>query len=489
MNRKDAIRLLAAGWAGGLARPLAGAETERRPGRAGDQEAEILVQGGRVVNADGIREADVRIVGERIAELGPALRPGPGARRIDARGKLVLPGGIDPHTHILPPFADDPATGTAAALAGGITTVGTFAFPRRDEDPLAALDRVTAEVERLAIGDVFLHAAAWPPTPDFTASMAELASRGQPSAKIFMLRNDFAAHVPEVIRQLEAAREAGVVTLIHCEDAALLEAAVGRLEAEGRTSLRYFAESRPVLAEVAAVQQAVALCEWTRAPMQIVHLSSARALDACRAARRDGLPLFVETRPLYLHSTAERFRSDEGPLFVGQPPLRSDRDREALWAGLLDGAVDLLATDHAPWTRAQKMDPTLSITNLRPGASALRFMLPLYFSEGVRKRGMALERFVETTSTAAARIHGLYPVRGVVADGSLADVVVFDPERTEVVRAADDPSNSDYAVYEGWEVTGWPVLTIRRGEVVFEDGRVTGEPGTGRVVGRRPWRP
>jgi len=157
-----------------------------------------------------------------------------------------------------------------------------------------------------------------------------------------------------------------------------------------------------------------------------------------------------------------------------------------MWRGLLDGSIDMMATDHAPWTRAQKLDPALTITRFRPGVSDLRFMLPLYFSEGVGRRGMSPERFVATTSTNAARAFGLYPEKGVLREGALADVVLMDPKRTARATAADDPSGSDYAVWEGWEVTGWPVTTIRRGEVVYENGQVTGAPGSGRLVDRAP---
>jgi dihydropyrimidinase len=296
---------------------------------------------------------------------------------------------------------------------------------------------------------------------------------------------DFAAKMTEVVELLDAAARAGVVAMIHCEDAALLAAAARRLTAAGRTSLASYGESRPIIAELAATNQAIALCEMTGATCYVVHLSSERALEACRAARQRGLALRVETRPLYLHLTDEKMRGPDAPLFVGQPPLRTRRDSEALWTGLADGSIDVLATDHAPWTRAQKLDPALTITNLRPGVSDLQVMLPMFFSEGVGKRKLPLERFVAVSSTNPARIFGLFPEKGVLREGSAGDVVIWDPERTGTIRAADDRSKSDYSVYEGWEVRGWPIMTIRRGEVVYEAEEIKGRPGSGRLITRK----
>jgi dihydropyrimidinase len=313
-GRRDAVRLVATGCAA-LLMPRAYAQTP----------PEILIRRGRVVNADGVRDADVRIVGSQIAEVGAGLKPRDGARIIDAAGRLVMPGGIDPHTHLHPGFVDDMTSGSMAALAGGVTTVGTFANAAPGETLTAAIERMAARVAAEAIADVMLHPAVWPPSMDTIAAMKAIADAGQPSFKIFMTRSDFGARLPLVIQQLEAARDAGVVTMMHCEDGALLAAAVRRLEAEGRTSLKDYAASRPVIAEVAATQQAAALCESTRAPIYMVHLSCARALDATRAARRAKTPLFVETRPLYRHLTSEKMQTPDAPLFVDSPRYANRR--------------------------------------------------------------------------------------------------------------------------------------------------------------------
>jgi len=495
MNRRDLIRTAALAGSS-LATGLSGREASSTGARdvipvdraAGvSQGAEILIRGGRIVNHDGSRMADVRIRADRVVEIGQGLAAGPGARLLDATGQLVIPGGIDPHAHLQGSFVDDLTTGTAAALAGGITVVGTFAYAQDGENAVEAMDRWLGEVSRDAIGDVFFHAASWPPTPEFAEMMPDLAARGQPSHKVFMTRRDYAEHRPALIEVLEAARKAGVRTLMHCEDSAILRATLRRLREQGRTSLAFYAESRPIIAEVAATQDAVSLLELTGAPMHFVHLSCERALDAARNAQTAGLPLSIETRPLYLYFTEEWLRGPQGPLFVGQPPLRPATDVDAMWRGLQDGRIDMLATDHAPWTRAQKMDPGLDVGRLRPGVSDLRFVRPVLFSEGVNRGRLSAERFVEVTSTAAARAFGLYPDRGIVREGAIADIVVLDPELERLADAEDDPSNSDYTPFQGWAIKGWPVVTIRRGEVVYENGRVTGQPGSGRPAERRPW--
>jgi dihydropyrimidinase len=276
----------------------------------------------------------------------------------------------------------------------------------------------------------------------------------------------------------------GMRTVLHCEDAALLDEAARRLKAEGKTGLENFPASRPVEAESKAVARAAGISEKTGAPIYIVHLSCQAALDAAAAARRRGVKVAVETRPLYLHFTDEKFAGPEGPLFVGQPPLRETSDVEALWKGLEEGTVDTVASDHAPWTREQKLDPSLDIENLRPGVANLQCMLPVLFSEGIR-RGLSVERFVSLTSTNAARIFGLFPAKGTVAPGSDADVVLWDPQETREIERGSLLSRAGFSLFEGVRVTGWPRLTIRRGEIVYRDREIRAARGSGRIVSRK----
>ncbi len=446
------------------------------------QERSLLVKDGRVVTADGQRDADVRILGETVAEVGPGLEA-LGAEVIDARGLLVLPGGIDPHTHLSPPWADDFESGSRAALAGGITTLGCMTAPKEGEGLVDAAEREEARARREALADVFLHPIAGVPTDGSKRELERLAESGRTSFKIFMVSTRFDENEAAYVDLIRYAGSLGMRTVLHCEDAALLAEAVRRLKAEGKTSLANFADSRPVRAEARAVERAVAIAEATRAPIYIVHLSSQAALEAAAAARKRGIPVAVETRPLYLHFTDEKFAGADGPLYVGQPPLRKPSDVEALWKGLDDGSIDTVASDHAPWTREQKLDPSLDIEKLRPGVANLECMLPVLFSEGARRR-LPLERFVALTSTNAARLFGLFPAKGAIAPGSDADLVLWDPAETREIERRSVLSKAGFSLFEGFRVTGWPRLTMRRGEIVYRDGSVSASAGSGRVVAR-----
>jgi dihydropyrimidinase len=215
-----------------------------------------------------------------------------------------------------------------------------------------------------------------------------------------------------------------------------------------------------------------------------VHLSSARALAACAAARAVGLPILVETRPHNLHMTADRYREQEGALYVAQPPLRERADQEALWRGLSNGSIDTVASDHAPWTRELKLDPKLNVAHVRSGVAELDTMLPLLYTEGVMTGRLSPERFVALTSTNAARLFGMYPRKGTIAVGSDADIVIWETRERRVVRDADLFSRAAHSVYAGRELRAWPQATLRRGELVFENGKVLGQPGSGRAIGR-----
>lgn len=450
-------------------------------------EFDLVIKGGEIVTADNTIQADIGIAQGLITQIGTALT---GRREIDASGKLVFPGAIDAHVHLNtqaaantgPGWVDDFTSGSAAALAGGVTTLGNMTFLQPGETVLAGLAREATAAGEQAIADFFLHPVLSEMNQQVLDEIPQLRSSGYNSIKFFMASPRFDEQVQGYLEATRQAGKQGIISLIHCEDYSLMVDAAAQLTAQGHTSLRHFAQSRPVLAEVVSTQRAVAFAEATNASVYIVHLSSRRALAVCAEAQARKVPVYVETRPLYLHLTQERFNEEDGAKYIGQPPLREPEDVEALWQGLAQGVINTVCTDHAPWLLADKLDPELSITKLRPGVENLQTMLPMLYSEGVRSGRISPNRFVEVTSTNAARLFGLYPRKGTIAVGSEADIVVFDPNLTRTVTHSMLKSRSDYSVYEGWQVTGWPTMTLRRGEIVFDKGQILGSPGSGKLL-------
>ncbi len=448
------------------------------------QPVELVIRNGVIVTSEGRSEGDIRVRDGVIVEIDQNLAGSNAAREIDARGLLVLPGGVDPHVHI--GRADDYTSGSAAALAGGVTTISNFAFPQPGESLAEGVERGAEMVRAQAIADVMLHPGI--NNPDAQQSqMATLPALGQTSVKVFMNRPVFDQNARGYLGTLAAAGAAGVLTMMHCEDDAILARTVERLMDEGRGSLRYFPDSRPVLAEVIATRRAVAMAEATRAPIYIVHLSSEGALRVAEDAQARGLPVFVETRPIYLHLTRERFEGPDRGLYVGQPPLREKKDQDALWEGIASGTVHVVGTDHVALTKEEKLDPSQTVASHRPGMNNLQVIRPMLYSEGVRTGRITEEQFVAVTATNAAKLFGLYPRKGTIAVGSDADLVLWDPDETRTIRDEDMLSGTGFSIYAGWEVTGWPRMTIRRGEVVYENGRVTAQPSSGELLRRGRW--
>jgi dihydropyrimidinase len=452
---------------------------------------DLAIRGGRIVTSGGSSEADLGIRGGKVVQIGGELPQA--AREIDATGLLVLPGGIDMHVHLSPAdlgdgppmWVDDFASGSRAAAAGGVTTVGNMCFPAPGETLTEAMDRHERVALEQSIVDFVLHPVLLDASQPRLAEVRSLAAEGYASIKIFMVDAGFERHAPDFLDALELARELELMAMIHCEDGCLVSHAIKRLMTTGRGSVENFAASRPIYSEVAAVQRAIAFAKATGASIYIVHLSSAEALRAVREARGEGLPVYAETRPLYLHFTEERLAAPDGALVIGQPPIRAESDQRALWAGLRSKDIQTCCTDHAPWRAADKLNPANTVAEVPPGLAELETLLPMLFSEGVRNGLIDLETFVEITSTNAARLFGLYPRKGTIAVGADADLLVWDPNAERVIRAEEQFTNSDYTPYEGRSITGWPQLTIRRGEILANSGRILAPAGSGRRVRRQ----
>jgi dihydropyrimidinase len=446
--------------------------------------SDLAIRGGTVVTSEGERRADVAIEGERIGEIGEV---GSASREIDARGKLVLPGCVDLHTHLAstPTFRplDDFEHGTRAAIAGGVTTVVSMVY-QEDGSLRRGVERGTRDARR-SLADFAFHVVVTDPSDAALAEIPGLVRDGHAGLKVFMVTPRFVERREDYRRLLLASARTGAVVAIHAEDHAIVAARTAELNASGRTGVEYFPESRPVEAEVNAVHEAVDLAAATGAAIYLVHLSSRAALDALRNGKGRARA-FGETRPLYLYLTRAQFDRPDAALWVGQPPLRDPDDLAAVWAALADGTLDTVGTDHIPHPRAAKLAPGLPFDRIPPGVSNLETLLPMLYSEGVRKGRLTLARLVEVLATAPARIAGMYPRKGAIAVGSDADLVVFDPEARRTIHAADLHSACDYDPYEGWDVTGWPEVVVARGEVVFESGDLPAKAGRGRLVPRSP---
>ncbi|GAA1214980.1 amidohydrolase family protein [Pseudonocardia alaniniphila] len=446
--------------------------------------ADTTIRGGEVVIDGSVVRADIAIADGIVTTISSS--PIDAHHVIDAQGCLVLPGGIDGHVHLSPaeltdgsyPWVDDFESGTRAAAAGGVTTVGNITFPRPGEALADACRRVADDVRAQAVVDVLLHPVVTEEQHLDPGELTALQELGQTSIKVFATLGAFQTRRRQYYRFMAEAGSRGFLTMVHCEDDELIRHCTASLFERGPADFRHFGESRPDAAEEAAVAQLIAFAEVSNTPIYVVHLSSRRALTACSAARARGVPVY------YLYLTEDLLQREDGAKYIGQPPLRRQDDVDALWAGLRFGTVDTVATDHAPWTLEQKLEARTSLERLRPGVADLETVRPMLFSEGVLTGRISLARFVELTATNPARLFGLYPRKGTIAPGSDADLVIWDTDETRVVDGSRGESRAGYSPYDGTSVRGWPRDVLSRGEIVVSGGKVTGRSGRGSLPAR-----
>jgi dihydropyrimidinase len=451
---------------------------------------DLAIVGATVVTPSGVRAADIGLHGGRIASVAAPGTLEPAARTLDARAMIVMPGAVDPHTHLDAEMfgsrtADDFESGTIAAAAGGVTTIVDYAFQAEGGTLSDAVARWRDKAEGRAIIDYGFHVAILDPSAAAIAEIPKLVGRGVTSFKIFMMRG-FEARARDFMRAFRAAADCGALLTIHAEDEHLIGYCTERLLGAGKVGVAHFAASRPPLSEAAAVARGLAMTALAGAPAYFVHLSSAAALNALRRARAEGRPVLAETRPIYLYLTEERFLEPAGERYVGYPPLRPPEDRDAVWEALADGTVDVVATDHCSWPLERKRGAD-RFTRIPPGMANLETLVPMLYSEGVAAGRISLARMVDLVATNPARIFGLYPRKGAIAPGADADLIVFDPNRKVVIDAAEMHSRADYDVFQGFEVTGWPRETISRGEVIAASRAPAASPGRGRLLDRAPF--
>ncbi|HLY81652.1 MAG TPA: dihydropyrimidinase, partial [Acidimicrobiales bacterium] len=440
----------------------------------------MLLSGGTVIDVDGTRRADVRVgAGGRIEHTGEGLVPSEGEEVVDCAGQLVVPGGVDVHTHFHLPVgsvrvSDDFLTGTRAAAVGGTTCVVDYVTAYRGEDPLAALATWRRWAEPACV-DYGLHMTFTEPVAERV--VADCVEAGVTSFKLYMAYPDLLEVGDDVILEvlLAAARHGGLVT-IHCENGGAIEVLRRRAVAEGRTGVLEHATTRPAVLEGEAVTRAAALAEVAEASVYLVHLSSAPALAAVRMARDRGVNVLAETCPQYLYLDTARLSGPEGENFVCTPPLRDPWHAEELWEGLARGTVHTVATDHCPFRVADRKAGVrgraggfADFTEIPGGLPGVETRLALVW-RGVAAGRITEEDWVRLCAESPARTFGLWPAKGSLRAGADADVVVWDPTRRQPLDAASLHMNVDHSPYEGMEAEGWPSLVLSRGRVVAADG-------------------
>lgn len=450
---------------------------------------DLILSNATVVTAHETYQADLGIEGGRIKQIGRGL--GPAGRTIDVGGKLVMPGGVDVHTHaeftlLGEDTVDDFYSSTVQAACGGITTIVDYVLPTLGQSLVAAIEEWIHRASKKTVIDYGLHPTLFQPSDRILGEMAEVASEGYTSFKIFMTGlAEFDHYAPQYLKAMAQAGKLGGMVNIHCEDQCCITYLTQQLEAEGKNDVRHFPDSRPRIAEGIAARRALDMARLADVPAYLVHLSCEEGLDALNDARARGQVAYGETRPIYLHLSRDRFAADPDPeRYVGWPPLRDADQMEVLWQALDSSVLQTLASDHTGFSMRQKKLYS-KVDELVPGQSALETMLPMLYSEGVRKNRLSLNRFVDVTATTPAKIFGLYPEKGTIAVGSDADLMVFDPLKPVTIRQRDLHSRQDWEIFEGFQVVGWPVMTFSRGDLIVENGKVLAEPGRGRLLKRR----
>ena len=449
-----------------------------------------LVTRGTVVTASDAVRADVLVDGERITAVG-ALGTVQADRVIDAADRYVIPGGIDAHTHMELETpngvaSDDFATGTAAAAWGGTTTIVDYAGHDYGEPLLDGLARWQAKAAGKACIDYGLHMMIKEVSDHTLADLGRLAEAGVTSVKLFMAYPGvYMVDDGAIYRALCRAGELGSLVALHAENGHVIEVLIARHVAQGKTAPVFHALSRPPSLEGEATSRAVILAALAGTPVYIAHLSAALALAAVRQARDAGLRVYAETCAQYLYLSDDDLRrpGTDGAKFVCSPPLRGAGDQEELWKGLRRGDLDVVATDHCPFTLEQKRRGAGDFTKIPNGLPGVEDRLTLVF-QGVPAGRLSLNRWVEVVATAPAKLFGLYPRKGTIAPGSDADLVVFDPGTERTISARSHHMNVDYSCYEGMRVRGIPEVVMQRGRVLVDHGTFRGEPGAGQYLPR-----
>ncbi|MFT7589649.1 MAG: dihydropyrimidinase, partial [Limisphaerales bacterium] len=436
----------------------------------------ILIRSGRVVTATSDSVADIYIEDEKIVAIGHHL-PYKADEVIDASGKLIFPGGIDPHVHLDMPFmgtssSDNYTTGTRAALHGGTTMVIDFILQTQGDTVHNALKTWQGKSEGKACGDYSYHMAVTDYNETTKKEIKQfIYEEGIPSFKTFMAyKGALMIDDGQMVQLMAEVKKQGGMVTVHATNGDVIDSLIAKHRAEGKMTPLYHWLSQPEVTEAEASARFADMANYTGVPAYIVHLTCEGALNAVRRAATRNQKIFVETCIQYLLLDASLYEREDGAKWVMSPPLRQPKDQEHLWAGINQGLVQVVATDHCPFTLEQKAMGADDFSKIPNGHPAIENRMELLFSEGVRKGKISLQKYVEITSTNAAKIFGMFPRKGTIAPGSDADLLIFDPEKKHTLSAKTHHMNVDYSGYEGWEVTGKTETVLLRGKVVIDKG-------------------
>ena len=453
------------------------------------------IRNGAVVTADMTYEADVKVEGGRIVEIGPNLQAD---EVLDATGCYVMPGGIDPHTHLEMPFmgtysADDFESGTRAALAGGTTMVVDFALPSPDQGLLDALKMWDNKSTRANCDYSFHMAITWWGERVFDEMEKVVRDRGITTFKHFMAyKGALMVDDDEMFASFRRCKELGALPLVHAENGDVVADLQSKLLSEGNDGPEAHAYSRPPEVEGEATNRAIMIADMAGVPLYVVHVSCEQAHEAIRRAKANGKRVWGE--PLIQHLTLDESEYahpdwDHAARRVMSPPFRDSRHQDSLWNGLASGSLSVVATDHCAFTTEQKRRGVGDFTKIPNGTGGLEDRMPVLWTRGVATGRLTMNEFVAVTSTNIAKILNCYPRKGAILVGSDADIVVWDPKREKTISAAEQQSAIDYNVFEGMAVKGLPRYTLTRGQVAVADGEMSARAGHGEFVAREPKNP
>ncbi len=454
---------------------------------------DTIIRNGSVVTATDTYLADIAIANGKIVAMGKDLPSQNATQVLDASGKLVLPGGIDVHTHLDMPFggttsADDFETGTQAALFGGTTTLIDFAIQYKGQPLRQAFDTWMGKASGKAVCDYAFHCIMTDVSSGQLSEMNDLVHEGVTSFKLFMAYPGvFMLDDGSIFKALQMTSQNGGLVCMHAENGSAIDVIVQQALAEGKKAPKYHALTRPTTAEAEATARAIALAEMAGAPIYIVHMSCNDALEKVREARDRGLPVYAETCPQYLYLSIENFDAPgfEGAKYVFTPPLREKWHQEKLWNGLKSDHLQVVSTDHCPFCfKEQKELGRDDFTKIPNGGPGIEHRMSLIYSGGVAAGRFSVNRFVELVSTTPAKLFGLYPRKGTIAVGSDADLVIFDPKRKHTISAKTHHMRVDYSMFEGIQVTGMPDVVLSRGRVVVQQEKFLGHAGHGEFLRR-----